>query len=222
MRSSRRSLLVLVAALLVALATLPAAAEGNSTYYVVVTNLTRHQIFKPVMAVSHDADVHVWELGQPASPAFAQVAEDAVPGDLEAELDANPGVTAYAITETPLPPGKSVVLELPVTTPFDKITVFGMLVTTNDAFFGLQGADLPFRRMRDTHFAPAYDAGSEENNELCEFIPGPPCDNLEVRHPDGAEGFVHVHSGLFGIGDLPASEYDWRNPVARIQIQVKR
>jgi len=221
MRSSR-SLLVLVAALLVVLAVLPAAAQGNSTYYVIVTNITRHQIFKPVMAVSHDHDVHVWELGQPVSPAFAQVAEDAIPGDLEAELDATPGVTAYAISEVPLPPGKSVVLELPVTTPFDKITVFGMLVTTNDAFFGLQAADLPYRRMKDSHLAPAYDAGSEENNELCEFIPGPPCDNLGVRHPDGAEGFVHVHSGIFGIGDLSASTWDWRNPVARVQIQVKQ
>lgn len=222
MRSSIRSAFVLAAALLAVLAALPATAQANSSYYVIVTNITRHQIFKPVMAVSHDPHVKLWDDGQPVSPAFAEVAEDALPADLEAELDANPGVTAYAISETPLPPGKSVVLELPVKKPFDKITVFGMLVTTNDAFFGLQSADLPYRRMKDTHLAPAYDAGSEENNELCAFIPGPPCDNLEARHPDGAEGFVHIHEGIHGIGDIPASEYDWRNPVARIQIQSTR
>ena len=106
--------------------------------------------------------------------------------------------------------------------PFDKITVLGMLVTTNDAFYGIDATDLPYRRMKDDHFAVAYDAGSEENNELCEFIPGPPCDNLEARHPDGAEGFVHVHNGMFGIGDLPANEWDWNNPVALVQIQVKQ
>ena len=43
--------------------------------------------------------------------------------------------------------------------------------------------------LEKTHL-PAYDAGTEVNNELCEFIPGPPCGNIfcvrcvSIRHPD--------------------------------------
>ena len=32
------------------------------------------------------------------------------------------------------------------------------------------------------------------------------------------EGFIHVHAGIHGIGDLIEAERDWRNPVARIAI----
>jgi hypothetical protein len=33
------------------------------------------------------------------------------------------------------------------------------------------------------------------------------------------EGFVHVHAGIHGIGDLVAADRDWRNPVAQIAIR---
>jgi hypothetical protein len=67
--------------------------------------------------------------------------------------------------------------------------------------------------------ADAYDAGSERNSELCRFIPGPPCGNANVHDPDSAEGYVHIHAGIHGSGDLDPSEFDWRNPVAQIVIQ---
>ena len=35
----------------------------------------------------------------------------------------------------------------------------------------------------------------------------------------GGEGFVHVHRGFFGIGDvLSQAGYDWRNPMVRYEI----
>ena len=34
----------------------------------------------------------------------------------------------------------------------------------------------------------------------------------------GEEGYVHIHAGIHGIGDLDASVRDWRNPVAEITI----
>ena len=36
----------------------------------------------------------------------------------------------------------------------------------------------------------------------------------------GEEGYVHVHAGIHGIGDLDASERDWRNPVAMVTIEL--
>ena len=97
-----------------------------------------------------------------------------------------------------------------------------MLVTTNDAFFAVNGVARPFRRQPGTHYAAAYDAGSEANNESCDFIPGPPCGNGGVRMQTGSEGYVHVHAGVHGIGDLDPAAYDWRNPVARVVIQRPR
>ena len=69
-----------------------------------------------------------------------------------------------------------------------------------------------------SHESPAYDSGSEANNELCAFIPGPPCNNPLIRATAGAEGFVHVHAGIHGIGTLDPAIHDWRNGVARIRI----
>jgi hypothetical protein len=68
-------------------------------------------------------------------------------------------------------------------------------------------------------YANAYDAGSEANAELCEHIPGPPCGNGGVRNIEGAEGYVHIHAGIHGIGDLEPDKADWRNPVVEIRIR---
>jgi N-methylhydantoinase B/oxoprolinase/acetone carboxylase alpha subunit len=66
--------------------------------------------------------------------------------------------------------------------------------------------------------ALVYDAGTEPNDELCANIPGPVCGG-EGGSPDvDGEGFVHIHAGIHDIDDLPAQDYDWRNPGARITI----
>ena len=98
------------------------------------------------------------------------------------------------------------------------LSVAGMLVITNDAFFAVRGARLP-KNGSASHRAVAYDAGSEGNTESCAHIPGPPCGNPGMRETASAEGFVHVHSGVHGGGDLDPAASDWRNPVAMIQVQ---
>ena len=69
-----------------------------------------------------------------------------------------------------------------------------------------------------TVFVPAYDAGTEINDESCDSIPGPVCGGEGMSGEDG-EGFVSVHRGIHGVADLPAETYDWRNPVASISIR---
>ncbi|MCH6583458.1 MAG: hypothetical protein E2O37_00035 [Proteobacteria bacterium] len=70
-------------------------------------------------------------------------------------------------------------------------------------------------------YSPAYDAGSETNDESCANIPGPPdgCTGAGVSPDDDGEGYVHIHAGIHGISDLIAADRDWRNPVARITIR---
>jgi hypothetical protein len=91
-----------------------------------------------------------------------------------------------------------------------------MTINTNDCFTSINGAYLRPGMVLDL---PGLDAGSEENNENCDSIPGPGCNGVStenVRSGNG-EGFVHIHRGFNGVGTLlPAEEYDWRNPMMRV------
>jgi len=67
-----------------------------------------------------------------------------------------------------------------------------------------------------TYLAPAYDAGTETNDEAYANVPGPACRGEALSYYDEGEGFVTIHNGVHGIGELNPSIYDWRNPVAKI------
>jgi hypothetical protein len=90
-----------------------------------------------------------------------------------------------------------------------------MLVNTNDAFTGLDA--LRLRGHGATLARMAYDAGSEANNELRGFIPGPCCNHPFVRDPEGQ--LIRPHPGITGAGELDPALYDWQDPVARFTIQ---
>ena len=91
-----------------------------------------------------------------------------------------------------------------------------MLVRTNDAFFAAQHVKVPWKTAVRL-MAPAYDAGSEANNEETGFVPGLGGGNL--RATAGSEAYVHVHAGIHEVGDLTAEADDWRNPVVEISIR---
>jgi hypothetical protein len=75
------------------------------------------------------------------------------------------------------------------------------------------------RAIASRDLATIYDAGSENNNELCSSIPGRACpgESGNVHSGDG-EGVVHVHRGFFGIGNLRQADYDWRNPMVMVEV----
>ena len=118
-----------------------------------------------------------------------------------------------------LGPGQSVTVVVEAARGARYISLASMLLPTNDGFVALDGVDAGWRQA-SIHFSPGYDAGSEANDELCASIPGPTCGGAglsPVPSPDD-EGYVHIHRGIHGIGDLAAATYDWRNPVAKISI----
>merc|ERR1712071_123402 len=114
--------------------------------------------------------------------------------------------------------GESISFAVPFDYSYPYVTIASMAINSNDCFVALNGAKLQPQAVVD---APGYDAGSEVNNELCESIPGPACADTpgNVRSGEG-EGFVHVHRGFFGVGDLSASGYDWRNPMMRVEMEM--
>lgn len=186
-------------------------------YQVTVTNLSRGQILSPVFAATHRGNVALFTSGEPASPELAALAQDANTDLLTDLLSASPNVHEIAHGSGPILPGKSETLIIHSNYRARFISLASMLVTTNDAFIAVNRMKLPLRS--STLTVPAYDAGAEANDESCNYIPGPPCGNANAASDVEGEGFVHIHSGIHGVGDLNAAQYDWRNPVAKVTIR---
>jgi hypothetical protein len=168
--------------------------------------------------------VAFFTLGESALDELVLVAEDGMGGPLADLLNTLPEVYEAVATVDPVPPGESITFDVGSRGRFDRLSLAGMLVNTNDAFAAIDTVTLPRGRNRSvTYYALAYDAGSEANNENCDFIPGPACGGApNGRDTGGSEGFVYVHNGVHGIADLDPAEYDWRNPVAKVVIKRVR
>ena len=186
---------------------------SEEQYDVTITNLTRSEVFTPIMVATHKRSKKMFMLGSGASDALAAMAEGGNVDPLSASL--KPHDTAINKGKL-LAPGESVTLRIRAMEK-SRISVASMLIPTNDAFFAVNGMKLPKHSM--TIMSPAYDAGSEPNDELCANMPGPVCGGEGGSPNAGGEGYVHIHAGIHGIGDLRAADFDWRNPVAKITIR---
>lgn len=193
-------------------------AAGGSRYQVTITNLTRGTIITPVLVASHSGPAGFFETGQAPSDSLAHMAEGGDTSYLQADLAATGRLYDSASTDGAIPPGQSASVTVTTRGHYDRISLAGMLVPTNDGFIALQDIRAPKGRHGLTRLSPGYDAGSEVNDELCADIPGPQCGG-EGYNPDPGEGVVFVHAGIHGTGDLLPADYDWRNPVAKVVIK---
>ncbi len=193
-------------------------AQEGLQFSVTITNITGGQVITPPVVINHSKDFELFALGSAASAELVTLAEDGITTALTGFLATQTSVFDYTAASAALMPGESVTLMVNAAWGgFNYISAVGMLATTNDAFFAIRGVKA-YTFWEKTTYADAYDAGSEANSEACEHIPGPPCGNAEVRNTTGAEGYVHVHAGIHGIGDLVAADNDWSNPVAEVII----
>lgn len=124
------------------------------------------------------------------------------------------------------------------------LSVVAMLLPTNDAFAGLDSFPIPKRRGTHVFYLPAYDAGTEANDEVpsddnpldcVPNEPGYPVDPLGNNGTDGTgvidieiNDRVHIHRGnlgdgepIGGISDLDSRIHRWLNPVVKLTIVVK-
>jgi len=193
-------------------------------YEVTVTNLTAAIGFTPILLASHDSSVKLFEAGEGASSELAMLAEDGLTRPLESLLQSMAGTLATATSSGPTGPGESTTVMVKTDSPFSFISLASMLVPTNDSFIALNGIQGPTAGQTLVLYVPAWDAGSEPNDELCSSLPsgasfaecgGPGGGGM----PAGGEGFVHISRGITGVGDLNAAERDWKNPVARITVR---
>lgn len=190
---------------------------GPQTFELTITNLTPGQIFSPVLVATHDASASVFRAGGKASPELAILAEDGDNTPLQALLLTLPAVHDVASGSGMVMPGASQSILIEATQDSRLLSLASMLVTTNDTFAGIDSLRLPAGS--EAIFAFAYDAGSEANSELCNYIPGPPCGSAGMHDPAQSEGVITVANGIHGIGDLQPATWDWRGPVAQIVIR---
>ena len=197
-------------------------AQAETAYFdVTVTNVTRGQIFTPLIVATHKPSIAFFEAGAPAIPELAAIAEGGDTGPMAALLGSVPNLVSGIGFGTGLIfPGGSETIRVSATPGFGRVSLAGMLLPTNDTFVSINSVLLPRGNKATSLSAIAYDAGSEPNDEDCDNIPGGADCGGEGGSPDeGGEGYVHVSAGIQGIGDLAPAAYDWRNPVARVTIQ---
>jgi len=203
-----------------------AALAGSSValaadYEVTITNITSGTVFTPIYVVSHKPGVTLFKLGEQASDELAELAEGGSFASLDTLLKADPRVVDSADSGALLLPGEDVTVTVRAPNGKGQISLAAMMLPTNDGFIALNGVEGPRNKKSVSYRAPGYDAGSEPNDELCISIPGGgPCGGGEGGSPNaGGEDYVHIHSGIHGIGDLTPSANDWRNPTASITIK---
>ena len=217
--------LATVAVVAVGLVTASAAADdgGGKAWQVTIENLTPavpgapgSQPLSPPLFVVHSMKADVWSVGQMASHPVAAIAEDANNAPAESGLSDLKGVRdAFTGAGGAIPSGTSRTYTVETRGNHNRLSLVTMLVNTNDAFTGLDSYRLRGRGAVLTRMA--YDAGSERNNELAAFIPGPCCGHPFVRDPEGA--LIRMHPGIRGVGDLDPAVYGWDGPVAKITIR---
>ena len=217
----RKTTLILAGLLAITSSLVAQAAHEVVTFEVTIFNITKSQNFTPIFLATHHGAVRLFTPGRTASLELEILAEGGDTMPLQELLDGNPDVLNTVSTDGLLLPGQSVTVEIQADVHFNRLSIASMLIPTNDTFVGLRSMKLlPLRSASFT--LPAYDAGTEINDELCANIPGPDCGG-EGYNTDtaGGEGYIYTSNGISGVGDLEPSAFDWRNPVARVRVKRK-
>jgi hypothetical protein len=229
------------AAALVFLATVSsAAAEAPvATYEVTVEDLTAGQPFTPPVVATHRSATGMFTVGQPASFALKEIAENGNLAPMIAQLGADKQVSDSAAAAAPLVPaglpgsamfGDSVTLTVTASEGAKFLSLASMLICTNDGFTGVDSLRLP-KDVGDAVVvrSAGYDAGTELNTEdFADIVP--PCQGLVgvssgepgtgTSNPALAEGgVIHYHPGISGGADLVPAVHGWTDPVAKITVE---
>ena len=190
------------------------AGDWNN-YRVTITNATTHHVITPPLIVIHNRHFKLFEVATAASEGLATQAETGNPAILASEVNGARGVYKVITGDAVIVYGSkaSFYFRAPKKA---KISMTGMLATSNDAFTAISAKALPKKSV--SYMATTYDAGSEDNNELCIDIPGPPCGGTNAADSSDGEGFISIHNGISGVGDLRPSDLDWRGATSIVTI----
>ena len=224
-----------------ATASLGAIPAANATDFdVTITNLSNAIYYTPFLVAAHPAGNNLFMTGQPASANLQAMAEGGDISGLEADVNALGATVVANPAGGLLAPASSTTFNMNTDgTSNDRLSIVAMLLPTNDAFAGLNAVEIPTDPGTYTFNLPAYDAGTEANDEILNGggapgVPGMPADpgGLAGTGGSGAAGAdantnVHIHRGALGdtdaaggTSDLDSRVHRWLNPVVRVTITV--
>jgi len=205
-----------------------------------ITNLSNAIYFTPFLVAAHPAGNNLFVTGQAASANLQAMAEGGDTSGLIADVN---GLGATVVDNPAgglLGPASSASFNMNTDgTSNDRLSIVAMLLPTNDAFAGLNAIEIPTDPGTYTFNVPAYDAGTEANDELITGggMPGAagiPADPSGFGGANGtgaatadANPTVHIHRGSLGdtdanagTSDLDSRVHRWLNPVIRVTITV--
>jgi hypothetical protein len=231
-----------LASAMLAVASLFGAQAASATdLNVRIVNLTNEIYYTPFLVAAHPAGTSIFQVGQPASANLQAMAEG---GDIAGLVTDLQGIGA-TIAENPagglLAPAMETSVDLNTDgTSNELLTIVAMLLPTNDAFAGLNAVQIPTEPGTYVYNLPAYDAGTEANDELltgggAPGAPGMPADPGGLTGTGGTGAAVadtnttvHIHRGALGdldasggVSDLDSTVHRWLNPVVRVVVTVR-
>ena len=220
---------------------LSGVAANAADINVRVINLTNGIWYTPFLVTAHPAGTNLFSTGQPASANLQAMAEG---GDITG-LVADMTAIGATIAEDPagglLPPAMNADVDMNTDgTSNVLLSVVAMLLPTNDAFAGLNGVTIPTAPGTYVFNVPAYDAGTEANDEQvtgggAPGAAGIPADPGGLAGTNGtgsasadANTNVHIHRNVLGDtnatggpSDLDSTVHRWLNPVLRVVVTVQ-
>jgi hypothetical protein len=229
----------LAATALLATGSVASAEPPVATYEVTITDLTGGQPLTPPVVATHRAATGMFSVGQPASFALKEIAENGNLAPMLSALESEKHVSGVAAAAAPLvPPGlpgsatfdNSVTLTVTASKGAKFLSFASMLICTNDGFTGVDSLRLP-KDVGDAvvRRSAGYDAGTETNTEdFADIVP--PCQGIVgvssgepgtgTSNPALAEGgVIHHHPGIAGGADLVPAIHGWTDPVAEITVE---
>lgn len=227
---------------LVCLASLGLVGPASAAQFSVeITNLTHGNYYTPLLVAAHPEGTSLFTSGQPASAELQAMAEGGDIAGLEATLTSLGATMVSNPAAGLLAAGASTTANLDTDgTANVRLSVVAMLLPTNDAFVGLNAVLIPTAPGTYVFDVPAYDAGTEANDEIVNGggmpnVPGIPADPTGVGATGGTGAAaadlnpnVHIHRNILGdtdvnagISDLDSRVHRWLNPVARIVVTVQ-
>jgi hypothetical protein len=206
-----------------------------------IINLTNGIWYTPFLVVAHPDGSSLFTVGQPASANLQVMAEGGDISGLVADVTAMGATFAENPAAGLLPPAMSTNVDLNTDgTANVLLSVVAMLLPTNDAFAALNSVTIPTSPGTYVFDAPAYDAGTEANDEQITGGGAPGAAGIPAD-PGGLAGTggtgvagadantnVHIHRNTLGdtdsaagASDLDSRVHRWLNPVLRVVVTVQ-
>ena len=200
----------------------PAMDPSGRIYTTRIENNTAGQPFSTPLVLEHNEDYSLFQFGMQASVPLEHLTEG---GDnqplMDTVSDENDLFNAVEGSGVVAPGSYQNVMLMPGST---HITVAGMLVNTNDAFFA-QKIDLSSLAVGESiHFeAPILDSGTEDNTETALTIPGPAGNGVGFAPQRNDVNRITVHRGVISqqdglVGSVLNATERFLNSPAKISI----